>query len=167
MPAKKNRYERFLSLFNRPNQEDCWEWNGKKNTRGYGHFHIGPKRIVGAHRVAYALRYGRIPDGLNVCHICDNPGCVNPRHLFVGTQKDNVADRERKGRMNYDHVRGENNCLSKLLRGDTEIIRRLGRLGLTHRRIATVFGVSHKTVFDVIHRNTWQEEAYATTNLDF
>lgn len=83
-------------------QDGCWEWKGcTDNTRngGYGMFTMD-YRSHRAHRIAYELTHGPIPDGLVACHHCDNPRCCNPSHLFIGTVADNNADRERKGRSN-------------------------------------------------------------------
>jgi hypothetical protein len=77
--------------------EGCWEWLGG-TTRGYGLIYDGVKRYVKAHRVAYEVAVGPIPDGLIVCHACDNRLCCNPDHLWIGTQRDNVWDAIRKGR---------------------------------------------------------------------
>lgn len=79
--------------------ESCWEWQASVNSSGYGWFRFGEKRTpTGAHRVAYVLANGPIPDGLQVLHRCDNPPCVNPTHLFLGTNGDNHADKLAKGR---------------------------------------------------------------------
>ena len=75
----------------------CWEWQGSKNNDGYGHFKIHGGHIT-ASRIAYQLINGDIPDGLQVLHKCDNPSCVNPSHLFVGTVQDNMNDMIMKGR---------------------------------------------------------------------
>lgn len=79
----------------------CWEWRGTRNNNGYGLFQIGlggSKRCVAAHRMAWILTNGPIPDGLHVLHHCDNPPCCNPWHLFLGDHAANMADKKAKGR---------------------------------------------------------------------
>lgn len=81
---------------------NCWIWQGSLDAYGYGKISSGGrshKRDIRAHRLSYEMRFGLIKDGNVICHTCDNPSCVNPNHLFEGTQKDNVRDMVRKGRM--------------------------------------------------------------------
>ncbi len=88
--------------------DECWQWTASTDKDGYGKIRRGDKHDR-AHRVAYELSTGPIPDGLFVCHSCDNPGCVNPGHFFLGTSLDNNRDRARKGRSN-PWQRGKTHC---------------------------------------------------------
>ena len=90
---------RFWGFVSRGADSDCWIWNGAKDKHGYGR--ISTRRDESpakAHRISYEMRYGPVPDGLFVCHRCDTPSCVNPEHLFAGTQKENMQDASKKNR---------------------------------------------------------------------
>lgn len=76
----------------------CWTWRGTRDSNGYGLFLIQRRDVRRAHRYAWELEHGQIPDGLHACHHCDNPSCVRPEHIFIGTQFDNMRDCARKGR---------------------------------------------------------------------
>ena len=98
----KTLRERFFEKVTKTN--GCWIWTACTHHQwGYGHFGVGGKTLA-AHRVSWELHFGPIPDGLLVCHRCDNPPCVNPDHLFLGTNADNAADRVAKGRSVYPNV---------------------------------------------------------------
>ncbi len=101
------RFERKHSV----NLNGCWDWLGSKNIKmPYGRFRVGKKGIL-AHRFSYTINVGKIPEGLCVLHKCDNPSCVNPEHLFLGTYLDNVRDCIKKGRDNKK-FRGRTHCIN-------------------------------------------------------
>lgn len=126
----------------------CWEWNLGKS-HGYGQVRVSEiwgSTPVYAHRLAYVLRYGAIPEGLVVCHECDNPCCVNPDHLFLGTQADNVADMVSKGR----HCPGEANGMVKITDTEVKAIKAMRQAGMTGRAIAKLFGVSEGHISTIL-----------------
>lgn len=122
-PTQKIR-DKFISKIKK-DEDGCWLWTGAKNQDGYGWFNIG-RPSVGAHRVSWRLFRGEIPDGMCVLHKCDRPPCVNPSHLWLGTQTENIADRTRKGRS--WHSVGELCGNSKLTNSDAEYIRSIHKL---------------------------------------
>ena len=149
--------ERLLSHVIVNNTSGCWEWQGSKRG-GYGRMIVGSRKdrtrkIESAHRVSYMTYYGSIPDGMEVCHKCDNRGCVNPEHLFLGTHQDNMDDRERKGR-NKPQI-GDKNGRAKLSENDVLEIRAKRRLGVSFQKIADEYGVHKKTVMDAVIGKNW------------
>ena len=129
----------------------CWEWLGQHDRDGYGVSTLDGYPIQ-AHRLAWVLLRGEIPSGLCVCHSCDNPGCVNPDHLFLGTIADNNADMIAKGRDKY--LRGESHPSSVLSEGDIGKIRALYP-SHSYKAIGEMFGVSSRTIAKIVKRQAW------------
>lgn len=127
----------------------CWEWTSAKNCWGYGQIYIADGRKELAHRVSYELRHGTIPEGLWVLHHCDNPGCVNPDHLFLGTNSDNVADKVMKDR----HFHGESHPMVKLTDTDVRAIRSASNI--SQRQLAGKFGVNQSVVCRIRRGSLW------------
>jgi hypothetical protein len=133
--------------------DDCWEWQAGRNRGGYGRMEIGhPRRSFGAHRAAYLLCVGDIPDGLDVLHSCDNPPCCNPAHLFLGTDCDNASDCIAKGRK---AVGAATNC-SGLTDEDVLAIRRRYAAWETSVALAAEFRVHPNAVLAIVHGRTWK-----------
>lgn len=131
--------ERFWAKVPDRPSDDCWEWTGSR-VDGYGHFGVG-RGVKKAHRISWALAHEvPIPDGMYVCHHCDNRACVNPDHLFLGTHAENMADMVAKGRA-ADRW-GARNPNARLTDEDVAEIRRLRtEEGMTQQAIADQFGV--------------------------
>lgn|SRR5690606_9776142 len=135
--------------------EGCWEWQGAINDRGYGRVWAFGK-MERAHRVAYVLEYGRIPDDRIICHHCDNPACVRPDHLFVGTDKDNSDDKWEKGR--GWALTGEIHPSSKLSESQVRAIREEYRKGgVTQRELASAYGVSRQQISRIARGVHWAQ----------
>lgn len=127
---------------------NCWLWTGHRNVDGYGTVRISG-RMQKAHRVAWQMAHGPISPNLHVLHRCDNPPCVNPAHLFLGTNHDNVIDRHTKGRSkNLD--RGERHPKAKLTSALVAEMRSLRTAGWTQIRLAQYFGVSRGNVSKIV-----------------
>jgi predicted DNA-binding protein (UPF0251 family) len=142
--------QRFWSKVKVGGPDECWDWQRSKNPDGYGMFLLR-RRCVRAHRAAYELHYGVIPNGMVVCHRCDRPACCNPAHLFLGTQVENIADMVRKGRQQ----RGERSGRAKLTAADVDAIRASFAAGETQQAIAKRYGVGGQHVSRIVHRETW------------
>jgi len=103
----KDEIRKYLIENSTVNEEtDCWEWNRRLNMHGYGVARRNQFTSRRAHRLSYFVFIGYVPDGMFVCHHCDNPKCINPEHLFIGTNDDNMRDMVEKGRAKNGSVRG-------------------------------------------------------------
>jgi HNH endonuclease len=127
---------------------ECWLWQGAPNGEGYGRIMIDSVRYQ-AHRVAYTIARGPIPTGLLVCHTCDVRLCVNPDHLFIGTDEDNMRDRDSKLRQS----KGSHRPHAKITEQQAVAIRADPR---THRSIANAYGLATCTVTQIKNRNAWR-----------
>lgn len=157
MPPYKPAKIRFEEKI-RNRSEGCWLWDGSKNHKGYGTFSMGKDgmdRTVLAHRFAWESENGPIPDGMCVLHRCDNPSCVRPDHLFIGTDADNAVDRDSKGRGGGKKRRGVSNGRTHLTDDDVAAIRRRFRSGEFQRVIAASFGVAQTTISRIVREEVW------------
>jgi hypothetical protein len=135
---------------------ECWLWTGATSGRNnYGYFGYG-KRVRRAHRVAFEMERGPIPNGLIVCHACDTPKCVRPSHLFLGTPADNTRDMVQKGRARGGVFRGEAHPTHKLTAADVLRIREAIGSGRGHAAVARDFGVSRGAIRAIATGQTWQ-----------
>ncbi len=171
--------EKFNKSYVVDSKTGCWEWVKGKFTLGYGAISVNGKTMK-AHRVSYIIKYGEILDGRLVCHKCDNPSCVNPDHLFLGSTKDNTRDMMAKGRsgvithrsyagdqnpfFNKKHSiytkekiadihRGEGSCKAKLNDDKVKYILENQELGMN--ALGRMLGVSAASVWQVIHGYSW------------
>lgn len=129
---------------------DCWLWLGGKNGKGYGSFTEDR-----AHRMSWRLAYGDIPNRLHVLHKCDNPSCVNPSHLFLGTNRDNAQDRKNKGRGGGLKIRGENNTEAKLSERDILEIRDLFK-AMSLFELTDIYRISRTQIYRIIRHESWK-----------
>lgn len=145
--------ERFYKYVTPGPIDECWLWRGHIMGGGYGHLAVGEKRHKPAHRVSWELHFGPIPKGMFVCHKCDVRNCVNPYHLFVGFQQDNMDDMNRKGR--HFSPAGEVHPHRKLTASDVIEIRSLSARGVQYKEIAAQFGISRAHISGIVHRKFW------------
>ena len=147
--------ERFWAKVDVRGPDDCWEWLAGKTHNGYGMIGKGGRHngMLRAHRVSWELANGPIPDGLCVLHHCDNPGCVNPLHLWIGTNADNQQDMAQKGRANK--ARGERQGNSKLTEQDVHEIRAMLARDISQTVIAEKYDVARTTIGSINTGTNW------------
>ena len=151
--------ERLLAGIKVNEQTGCWEWKGSRDWYGYGQMRVtrapGSGSSEKTHRLAYVEFVGPIPDGMFVCHHCDNPPCCNPSHLFVGTARDNAVDRDRKQRRQAP--RGPTHPKAKLSVDDVIEIRRARREdGVTEQWLADKYHIRQPSVSLILRRVNWK-----------
>jgi hypothetical protein len=157
MPAKKlTKQEKLVSALYRfwsrvQEGPGCWEWMGSKKPAGYGQLNLAGK-MVNTHKFSWEIHNGPVEAGLVVRHKCDNPGCVNPDHLELGTPADNVGDAVVRGRMQH----GDGHYMRKLEGKDIPEIRAAHAAGRGFVDLARDYGVSDSTIADAVYRRTWK-----------
>lgn len=162
-PKTLNTRDRFYRHVDVLLENDCWLWRGYKLKTGYGIFVMNPSRneknkTTTAHRAAWIISNGDIQQGIDVCHSCDNPACVNLNHLWLGTPKENTQDMVKKGRHNPGHVPGEKNGQVKLKKSDVEKLRGFYVSGqYSHRQLASFFDMSKTQIGRILRNESWKE----------
>ena len=156
MVIRKKDIKRFWSKVDKKLDRKCWNWIAYKDRDGYGQIWFNRKMLL-AHRFSWMIHFDSIPEGLLVCHKCDNKSCVNPNHLFLGTNKDNTKDMFDKGRASLRS--GENQIQAKLTyRKVKKIISLYRTKKYLQREIGIKFGVSQPTISNILNSKTWSKK---------
>lgn len=151
--AKNSNTDADFESYYKKSSDGCWNWIGPIRWNGYGLWHVNQTKSL-AHRASYERYIGPIPEGLVVCHACDNRKCVNPNHLWVGSQADNLADMRRKGRAHKGpSVHSEHHPLSKI---NVKIARKIRFDKRNAREIAEQYGVSRSLVYGIKAGTHWK-----------
>ena len=153
----RTQFERFWTYVDVRGPDDCWIWRRARTCGDYGAYRVGLRSLgtlqqLSAHRIAFFFAHHHWP---NICrHSCDNPPCCNPKHLMDGTQADNIADAMKRNRL--DSRKGSRNRCSKLVEADIVAIReRYSAGGITHKALATEYGVRRATITAVLCGQNW------------
>ncbi len=155
MQISQDVIDRFMSKVNTNAANGCWEWTKGKWSVGYGVMRVHGIGVY-AHRLSYMIYKGDIPKGMHVCHSCDNPGCVNPAHLWLGTPSENALDREHKGRR--QGPKGSENYMALLNESEVSDIRErsASKENGIQARLAAEYGVARSTISSIVCRRSWK-----------
>jgi hypothetical protein len=154
----RNEKDRFFEKVNKNTETGCWEWTAAKYRGGYGHFRRkvdGKWKMEKTHRFAYEIHNEQFDKSLIVCHKCDNPSCVNPDHLFLGTPMDNVQDKMKKGR--FKVIRNPKHRLLNL--EIAKAIRQDHSNGLSYEELQSKYSTSKQQVSRIVRNEIWKEGA--------
>lgn len=148
------RFMKFIAI----DDNGCWVWQGCLDKKGYGKFMIVKKDgPTSAHRASWFLHKGKIKNGMSVCHHCDNPPCVNPEHLFIGTRSENMRDASKKGRLHGPGLQGRQIHTAKL--NEETVLKIRSEYAPTHgiyRELGRRYGVTNVNIKAIIDRKTWK-----------
>lgn len=153
----KDIQQRFWEKVDIRGPDECWPWIAAVSKNGYGAFGF-EGRVDGAHRVSFILTNGPISSGIMICHSCDNTVCCNPRHLWPGTQSQNMIDCSVKDRLSRTGLKQEKNPAAKLSMDKARRIRMLREAGLSLTRLSKEFDVSKSTIISLLRGETWKED---------
>jgi hypothetical protein len=159
-----DQVQRFWQRVTQGDPDECWLWTGPTDPNGYGRLRGAGRKVLYAHRVAWTLANGPIPGRLFVCHRCDNPPCVNPSHLFLGSHIENMEDMTRKGRRSYGNAggtrggprRGERNGGAKLTAAIVLEIRDSARDGARLSELALRYGLHKESIRRIVLGLRWR-----------
>lgn len=151
---KKTSEQKFWEKVDKKEEDECWEWKACKDTCGYGIIWYNKKNTK-THRFSWILHYGKIPKGTEVCHHCDNPPCVNPKHLWMGTHRSNMLDMRAKNRGSI--TKGEKNGSHKLTENDVINIRNKYKMKkYTITKLSKQYEMCWNTIYYIVNRKLWK-----------
>jgi hypothetical protein len=150
-PLTEDDISRFHELVQQRGDDDCWLWLGSIKNKGYGQFWYSHKQRL-SHKIAYILAKGPIPENLHILHSCDNPPCCNPNHLFVGTNLENVRQKQERNRV----IKGSAVAVSRITEDDALAIRiRYASGGVTQAELGREYGIDDSVVSDIVRGTAW------------